>query len=411
MPQDLPEDFVNQEAIQNLELGKTQDLLSQINEAMAQGNAAKAMELAQKFLEMAKNMNKQLSKAHDSFTETHSAEKIARQIDEKSRELEEIAEKQSKLLDQTQQIASQQMDRHLKQQSDKLQALAQRQEQVIGLTTELARDPAWTPNLAGARSVVEGMLSPMREILTEMNSRRLIRTVELMPSVLLQMKLAHSSVEASSGPAVLAGRTAELLQKQTDIWNDLQNMSSGSAEPTREEKQRSESLKTEQSNVEQQTQKLRKSLQQLSQKTASLGAPLMHSLGQAGAKMRDSAGSLSEGNAPAAQKSQEQAMDQLRAAQAGLEQAQSMMSQMAMEQGGGGGSEGPGSGGGTRVMARPGGSGSGSQTGNSGKVRLPTAEDYRPPKAFREDLLEALKERYPKTYEDVIRKYYKRLAN
>jgi hypothetical protein len=43
-------------------------------------------------------------------------------------------------------------------------------------------------------------------------------------------------------------------------------------------------------------------------------------------------------------------------------------------------------------------------------VRIPTEEDYRPPVAFREELLKSLKEKYPEIYDDVIHKYYRRLT-
>jgi hypothetical protein len=47
---------------------------------------------------------------------------------------------------------------------------------------------------------------------------------------------------------------------------------------------------------------------------------------------------------------------------------------------------------------------------NTGKVTLPRADDFRAPKAFREDLMESLKENFPKVYEEIIHSYYKRLA-
>jgi hypothetical protein len=46
----------------------------------------------------------------------------------------------------------------------------------------------------------------------------------------------------------------------------------------------------------------------------------------------------------------------------------------------------------------------------TGRVRLPRVQDFKAPKAFREELLESLREKYPKIYEDIIHKYYKRLS-
>jgi hypothetical protein len=60
-----------------------------------------------------------------------------------------------------------------------------------------------------------------------------------------------------------------------------------------------------------------------------------------------------------------------------------------------------------RIMMRGGQRSSGLDVN---KVRLPRADDYRPPKEIREEILNALKEKYPKTYESIIHKYFKRLA-
>jgi hypothetical protein len=60
------------------------------------------------------------------------------------------------------------------------------------------------------------------------------------------------------------------------------------------------------------------------------------------------------------------------------------------------------------IQPAPGGAGaSGSQ---SGPVRIPRAEDFRPPKEFREEVLKSMKEKYPKTYERIIQDYYERWA-
>jgi hypothetical protein len=45
----------------------------------------------------------------------------------------------------------------------------------------------------------------------------------------------------------------------------------------------------------------------------------------------------------------------------------------------------------------------------TGYVSIPSPELYRPPKEFREEIIEAMKEKFPKLYEDIIKKYYKNL--
>jgi len=42
----------------------------------------------------------------------------------------------------------------------------------------------------------------------------------------------------------------------------------------------------------------------------------------------------------------------------------------------------------------------------AGTVRLPRADDFRPPAEFREELSESMKERYPHSYERLIQDYF-----
>ena len=45
-----------------------------------------------------------------------------------------------------------------------------------------------------------------------------------------------------------------------------------------------------------------------------------------------------------------------------------------------------------------------------GAVRIPGAGDYLPPKEFREEILESLKEKYPESQGGLIKDYFKRLT-
>ncbi len=53
----------------------------------------------------------------------------------------------------------------------------------------------------------------------------------------------------------------------------------------------------------------------------------------------------------------------------------------------------------------------GGQKGSrTGTVRIPGAEDYLPPKEFREEILESLKEKYPQSQEETIKQYFKKIT-
>jgi hypothetical protein len=60
------------------------------------------------------------------------------------------------------------------------------------------------------------------------------------------------------------------------------------------------------------------------------------------------------------------------------------------------------------IQPMPGGSGAGARAAS---VRLPKADEYKPPREFREELLRSLREKYPKAYERTIKEYYERFAD
>jgi hypothetical protein len=44
------------------------------------------------------------------------------------------------------------------------------------------------------------------------------------------------------------------------------------------------------------------------------------------------------------------------------------------------------------------------------RIRIPGADAFRPPKEFRKDILDAMKEKPPGTYRNQVRRYYEELV-
>lgn len=400
MPEDLPDDFINQEAIKNLDLNKSQDLLGQIAEAVKQGDMQRAMALAQKFAAAAKAMRSQLSKAHESFLKSNSASELEKKIAEQAKELEQVTADQRQLLSETQKLASKQMDAVMKEQEDLLAALAERQEKVAALAKQ-------SPQLRNQGPFMDAVAAEFR-------AKRVDKSPEWLSSIVLQAQLARAELVRSSASAEALSIAIKVQEEETAILETIKNPPAPKRQATSEQQRAFADLSERQKNVRKKTQDVKQQLQVLSRKTAGLGGQLMQSLSRASGEMKDAADHLADKNGVGAQRSEERALDELLQSQSQLQQAQSAMSDMAMDQGGGqDGGEAPGEGqgrgrGGPKVIHRNGpGMGRGQQIG---KVKLPDADDYRAPKAFREDLLESLKENYPKIYEDIIHNYYKRLA-
>jgi len=397
MPDQLPEDFVNQQALKSVQLGQAQDMLSQISDAIRRGDMKKAVELAQQFLQMTRSMSKSLSQAEEGFSKSGSEDELAQKIAEHAQKVDKLANDQRAVLAETQKLETARLERRMKSQEDTFRALAARQRAAALKMRSVAVSAQQTAFYVPLASQV----GAMDEVGRELESRRVDKSFDVLGLVIGQLQAAEMDVARSTSTASLAEPVAGVRMEEAAILEELKKLRDGASPPLDSEKTAYDALKQRQETLARETGEVRQQLQALSRKTASLGLPVTQPLSKAAQEMKAAGGKLGSSDSRGALPHEEGALSQLLETQNGLAEAQAAMSEMAGRQGSGGG-------GGPRVIARPGGAG-GRGSGN-GRVRLPTADDYRPPREFREDLLESLKENYPKIYEDIIHRYYKRLA-
>ncbi len=390
-PQDLLEDFVNQEALKNLNLGKSQDLLSQIQEAMKNGNAQEALRLAKEFLKQARQMSQRLEEANESYLDSHSLGELEKQMAEKAEKLNRVVSSQRGLLAETQGLESKRLAAQLKAQEALLEDLARRQKKVVAKVRDILSKGKPEELLP----LLNNVLPAMQDVAREFEQKRVENSEAWLMAIIAQ--LAAAEVESRGD------ELGWILKEEKEILAKLKEPLDSSQGFSADDKKKFEDLKERQADLGRQTQALRQEIQALSRKTASLGVPLTQALAEAAAEMTRASEELGRHRSQSAQTHEERALSHLLQGQSELEGAQGAMSEMASQQG-------PGSGGGGGRMIQVVPRGGGQRGTQMGKVKLPSAEDYRPPKEFREELLESLREKYPKVYEDIIHKYYKRLS-
>ncbi len=400
-PKDLPEDFVNQPALKDLNMDQAQDILSQIRDAMKKGDMQKAMALAKQYLDAAKKMSEQLGEAYQSYTDQNSAEQLADEIQERAEKLNEITKKQQELLAQTQKLESERIKQMMEEQGKLLEKLHREQLEAISRAEKILSDDKAHVNV---RAVLSSLVTSMRLVAEEFAAKKVSRAPLLLDRVVVELQMADDAIVRSSITAGGFVEMRDVKEREKKILDQLKKPSIPDAAMTPEERETFAQLRASQSSLGKETQTLRKELQALSRKSALLNMGLSEPLSKASAAMDEAAKQLGEGNSKNAQSSEEEALSHLGQAGDALSGAQQQMGAMP----GGNQPGGPGGSGPRAIVRQQGGGGKGVQTG---KVRLPTVQDYKPPKEFREELLESLKEKYPKVYEEIIHKYYKRLTD
>ena len=307
-PQDLPEEFVNQPAIKELNFNEEKDLLQQLSQQIARGDFRGVENLLQQLRKQLAQLKETLARSGESIQLRDSSGKTAQQYQRLNEQLQEIIRRQTRLLNTTSELENQRQA-----------YLFRYQEQAMRMKTSDQSDLSRVP---------EDFLKDKEKELTE--------------SVF---------------------RQTEILGQSKDFYQQLNDFS---------------------------------------RQTASLPLETLENISAAIKYQQTSAGALGQGETATSIVAQQQALQKLQDASQALKDAQQqyLSSQQKSGQKTAGSvqpklSAGSGSGGLLGIQIEP--------------VRLPRPEDFHPPREFRQEILDALKEKYPSLYEKNIKEYYQRL--
>jgi hypothetical protein len=182
-----------------------------------------------------------------------------------------------------------------------------------------------------------------------------------------------------------------------DIKQDYQNLIS------EKNKQDMQAMSGEQKNLRQQSDELSKMFQEMNQDNPMISPSLSHKMNSSGRHMKSAENRLRNSQIPESIESENKALKQLSETREMLDQLKEASqrsgqsgSQRTMRLGQGKAADGQRGGQSTRMQQE--------------KVNLPTEDQYKVPGQFREDILKAMKNQYPRQYERLVGEYYKELV-
>ena len=202
--------------------------------------------------------------------------------------------------------------------------------------------------------------------------------------------------KASGGPADEARRRADAAHDKTqDIRDELDKLFPDPRSVfDRQDQKRMARMSRDQEQLRRRAASLQQQMQAMSRKAPVFSPGMQGDLQQAMQHMGQAGQRLAESDARQASGEQKSALDRLGKLQQAMEQA--------MQQGGGGGIPMPMSGGG------PGGQGMYGMAHEP--VKIPDADSFKAPAAFRKELMDAMKQGAPKQYQEQVKDYYQELV-
>lgn len=400
LDQQLPQDFINRREIKNIDVMTPADILNDIYNAISSGDITKAVSLAEKLLSSLENLLDTLKSASSDLLNT-TMSGIIEQLNSLNKKLSTIIESEEQVYKGTKEIDDYRISEIMKQQEkvvqylvDKANFIISKIEYVLRLQNlnNIAENQIYKIN---ALSVVE----KLKMVISEINMRRLIQTPQLLKDAMFiwqnNLNLVEKYKEQKEFSEIYT-TTVEIdsLLKQL---NELIN-----SEPVIEYPEkvinRSKELKSQQDSVAAETEGLIKEMRKLGRISFVISSEDISTAMSAQNEMINASSSLNKMLIPNALQQENSAINLLSKLRNNIVSQQQQLQQLMQQLGKPMGS-------GIQVKTQPGG-----KLGVlTGRVLLPSVNDYYPPKELREDIIKSLSEKYPQEIEKIIEKYYKEL--
>ena len=425
LPSELPDEFLNNEAMQNLELSEMMQTLQQLREQLQQGNVAEAKRLAEDLLRSLSQMLAALQSAQR-FAQSMPFGQPQSSMERAQSELDQIMREQSEVLRETTGIDKSLRQRIAEHQRQDFEQLQQQLGEEIPSAQRQMQEAARTPHADSRRSRPQA--SPMNRLdraldritqhLTPEEAGELLRALQngVQELSALQQHPTPAAEEFLRHHPELQAMLQDLREMLTQSSQRLAHLNSLDGQELLDPPQGEElgRLSQRQHAVRERTEALKNRLEQMSQFIPFLSPELRQNIGEAGEFMGEAQGELGERRARQAIPPEEEALRRLSQGQQAMQQAMQQMAQRGQM----GLMPVP------TVLRRPGDpfafnqppfpnrspQDQGRMGVNTRDFKIPGKEEYRAPKQFREEIMEALKRGGPSQFKGQIEQYFKNLT-
>ena len=425
LPSELPDEFLNNEALQNLELSDLMQTLQQLREQLQQGNLAEAKRLAEDLLRSLNQMLAALQSAQR-FAQSMPFGQQQSGMERAQSELEQIMREQSEVLRDTTGIDKSLRQRIAERQRQDFEQLQQQLGEEIPSAQRQMQEAARTPQGDNRRS--RPQTSPMNRLdraldritqhLTPEESGELLRALQngVQELSAMQQHATPATEEFLRHHAELQAMLQDLRSVLAQSFQRLAQLNGLDGQELLEPQQGEElgQLSQRQQAVRERTEALKNRLDQMSPFNPFLSPELRQQIGEAGDFMGEAQGELRDRQARRAIPPEEEALRRLSQGQQGMQQAMQQMAQRGQM----GQMPVP------MVLRRPGDPfafnqppfpdrsprDQGRMGVNTRDFKIPGKEEFKAPKQFREEIMEALKRGGPSQFKGQIEQYFKNLT-
>ncbi len=411
LSKEIPDEFLNPEAMSDTQQQDLMDSLSKIRESLKKGDIEEARRLAGELLN---TLSQLMAALEDSAFQMamQNYEKALEAMDRSIEELESLESGERKLLKETEGL-----EQKLRERMGVSEFIKKELEKVARLKKEVEKlakydQPSSLRKLRGTISTVKQKLDLLEQMLKHSDlgeslklAQDSLKKLQMVERVLSNELKKKKQKEQKKREEVFkeVEVAAELNQEIVDDLHSVMELPEDIMEAG--DKEQMLDFSHQQGDIKEKTEGFKEKIEKLSQEIPFFPPKLENKLGKACENMGRAQGGLQGMNIPGALPQQRQALHDLESTKNSLEQARQQLQE---------GSQGASSLPFGLGFPSPGGGFDQGRWGlgvSQGRVEIPSEEEYQVPKEFRQDILEAMKERTPKKYKQLNQDYYERLVH
>jgi len=418
LPTTLPDEFLNRQ----LDAFPLTDMMRQLQEMkqkLAAGDLEGARQLAEQLL---KNLSAMVAAMQNMRQQARggSLDAMSQQLLESSNKLADLVKRQEKIVEETQDIDQETLNQLNEAQQQAFDTVQQRFEQELNdlsrLAGEMLRRTRQHPELDAAfQDAYQQLLRQLHAVRNSLKEHELPQVTEDLAEARRQLAWMQQRAERLTQPdrtlQQQIARAQQHVQAAQQALNGLPQDRQAMLTP--DQRGQLGGLGQRQGEVHNDTQALQQDVQRLLPLMPFLPSELGQQLQEALPFMGEAQGALEGQHSQQALPPEQEALERLRNAQNGMQQAMQGMAQRGQMMGM------------SLPMLRQAGRFpmpefmpqpnvdeqlSGAAGASVRNFQLPDKEAYKVPRMFREDIMEALKEGYPERFKELIEQYYRNIV-
>ncbi len=418
LPTTLPDEFLNRQ-LDTFPLADMMRQLQEMKQKLAAGDLEGAKQLAAQLL---KNLSAMVAALQNMQQQARggSLDAMSQQLLESSNKLSDLVRRQEKVLDETQDVDQETINKLNEAQQQAFDTVQRRLEQELNdlsrLAAEMSRRARQHPEIDAAfQDAYQQLLRQLQAVRDSLNEHNIPQVTEDLAETERQLAWMQQRTERLAQPdRSLQQQVARALQQLQAAQQALEGLPQDrQAMLTPSQRGQLRDLGQRQGGIRNDTQALQQDVQRLLPLMPFLPAELGQQLQEALPFMGEAQGALEGQRSQPAIPAEQEALERLRNAENGLQQAMQGMAQRGQMMGM------------SLPMLRQAGrfpmpefmpqpNVDEQQAGAAGasvrNFQLPDKEAYKVPRMFREDIMEALKEGYPERFKELIEQYYRNIV-